>query len=503
MATLAQRLGQSAGQPRHEWGERARATVWWFVGMASVLPVLEAMRRYPDHLLALALAVPALLLAGIAVLCRPALGACAVITLIYWNLSDVVTDTWGFGWVLKLALAAVGAAWLLEQLLADIGTAWRWPLWRPMLAYGLVLAAAIPGAVDAGAAGSFVEEYAKGVIAFYLVANLLARPRTWRWGILAIVGGAGLLALPVAYQGVSGSRNLFWGFGSMAYAEISPGNWGWRLGGAIGDANFLAMVLVAALPLALVAALERGAPRWRRLSGIAAAGLILTATVFTYSRASVLGMALVAAAVLWKYRRRRGLWLAAVAIGMTAGVLAPRNLLARLATLSPSALTARAQSIGDASLRIRRNAYLAGGLMFLDHPLLGVGPGNYEANYLAYSARIGTGGEDTVRDPHSLPIQIAAETGLAGLVSFTVLLAGFFILAERGRRQAQMRGAPSFADWIWSLELAVATYLLLSVFLHGAYFRHFWLLLALGASGAELALRAQALPVERVRKARA
>lgn len=458
--------------------------------MAVSAVVLYPVSRYPDHAALMAVATVALLAAGWAVLARPAFGACVLIVLIYWNLSNVVTDTWSFTWLLKLAIVGVVAAWMWQRSLAPVSPSWHWPLALPMAAYGVVLAVSAVRAADPAAALAFLQEFIKGVVVFYLVANLLARPRYWRWGLGALMTGLAALALPVAYQGVTGSRDQFWGLGIMKYAEISPGNWGWRLGGAIGDPNFLAMVLVAALPVAVVAGLESGAPRWRRVLGWMVAALTVVATAFTYSRASLLGFGLVAGAVLWKYRRRRWLAPAAVLTLLASLPMLPGGLTARLATLSGASLNARAQNLSDASIRIRRNAYWAGLLMFRDHPLLGVGPGNYEADYLKYSALVGTSDEDTVRDPHSLPIQIAAETGLAGLITFAGLIWAYFVLAERGRHAALQRGARSFADWIWSLEISVASYLLLSCFLHGAYFRHFWLLMALGATGATLALEA-------------
>src|SRR6185312_7543232 len=160
---------------------------------------------------------------------------------------------------------------------------------------------------------------------------------------------------------------------------------------------------------------------------------------------------------------------------------------ARIATLGEASLTRQQQQIGDASFRVRRNAYVSGALMFLDHPLLGVGPGNYELNFFDFSALSGLSGESKVRDPHSLPIQIAAETGLAGLAVFGWILAAGLGEMGRARRRLRAAGAPHFADLIWALELAVATYMLLSLFLHGAYFRHFWILLGLGVLGASLA----------------
>jgi len=495
MATEAARLGGwggAANERGRAWRDWAAGLAWWGLGMAAALPALVAAWRFPQHAALAALAVAGLGGLALAVLHRPAWGACALVLLIYWNASDVVTDTWGFAWLLRLTLAGVVLAWGMDRLLRHQAPRLRWPLLLPLLAWGGAQALAAVGAGDLGAAGARLAEFAKGAVAFYLVANLLETPRAWRQAINALLGAVVLLALPVVYQGLTGSHNLFWGFGSMEYAATAPGEFGWRLGGALGDPNFLAMVLVAALPLGAMQALERGAGWGRRSLALGALAMGLGATLFTYSRAAALGVACLVAVLLWRHPRRR--WVAAVAgLGLVAALgLAPRALWGRLQTLAASSLTAPPAQIADASFRDRQHEMLTGALMFLHHPLLGVGPGNYESEYLRYSALAGGSGDTRVRDPHSLYIQIAAETGLVGLAAFVALLVAAYRLMERGRRRAARLGAVHLAGLVAALELAVGLYLLLSTFLHDAYFRHFLLLLALGGLGARLALESGA-----------
>jgi putative inorganic carbon (HCO3(-)) transporter len=467
------------------WG----ASAWWLAGIAAGLPLLWAAGRVPLHP-AWAVAALVALAAGVAlVLDNPAWGVCGLITIIYWNASDVVTDTWGFSWVLRLAIAGTLAAAVWDGLTTSAPRRWRWPVLAPMLAYGAAQALAAIGAGDRPAAAGALFEYGKALVVFYIVANLLRSPRTLRWGVNAVLTAVLLLAAPVIYQGVTGSANTFWGFGARLYKQIVPGQFGWRLGGAMGDPNFLAMVLVAALPLALLQALERGAGWPRRLFALAAGGAALAATLFTYSRGAFVGLAVVLGVLALRHPRRR--WLLAGMLAALLGVLAlrPQDLLARLRSLTQLA-HAQQTLLPDASFQVRRNALDAGALMFRDHPLLGVGPDNFPDSYLKYSALVGLASDPTLRDPHDLYIQIAAETGLVGLAAFAWLLWASFALMERGRRRLRGLEAHTFADLIWALELALASYLVLSLFLHAAYFRHFLLLLALGTSAGMVALQA-------------
>lgn len=469
------------------WG----ALGWWLLALAALVPVLAAMQHYPQYMIWMALAVPAFGLATLAVLYRPAWGACALILLAYWNASDVISATFGFSWLLRLAIAGVLAAGLLTWLLESPPRRLRWPLLGPLLLWGGAQVICTATAISPGIAAAQLLEYVKVLLVFYLVVNLLPSPRWWRWGVDALLAAVSLLSLPVVYQGLTGSHFAFWGFGTMEYSATAPGQFGWRLGGAMGDPNFLAMVLVAALPLAAYQALEPSAHWFRRLWALGVAGLALAAMLFTYSRGAFLGLGLLVVVLLVAHPQRKWVLTAAVAGVLLASALAPQQLWSRLATLVQNSLGAQEQQMTDSSFRSRRHEMLTGLDMFLHHPLVGVGPGNFETAYLKYSAQVGLSGDNTVRDPHSLYTQLLAETGLVGLAAFAFLLISAFRLLERGRKRAHRLGAATFGRLLAACELVLAVYLTCSVFLHDAYFRHFFLLLALGVLGAALALDRQ------------
>lgn len=501
MATLTQPWTGEPNAGGESWRQLWQRLSWWGLGLAAGVPLLAIAARYPEHIAWAVLGAVALTAAALVVMRDPAWGACALIVIVYWNVSDVVHDAWGFGWVLRLALAGVAAAGVLDLVLSEPRRL-RWPVLGGMLAYGLAQVLATPGALDPASARAALVEYGKDVVVFYLVANLLRTPRALRRGVNALLTGVILLSAPVVYQGLSGSTNQLFGFGSMLYKEIVPGEFGWRMGGAIGDPNFLAMVLVAALPLALIQVLEPGAHWGRRLLAALAAVLALAATFFTYSRASLLGVALIGIVLVAKHPRRKWVLAGAAAALLAALAIMPGAFFSRLGTLT-EITQARKEAIPDTSFQIRLNADVAGALMFTHHPLLGVGPANYPANYQHYSELSGLAVDPTLRDPHNLYIQIAAETGLAGIVAFTALMWMSFSLMERGRRRLRRLAAHRFADLIWAVELAVATYMMLSIFLHGAYFRHFLLLLMLGTLAGTLALEPQAGRADEVRAAAA
>jgi O-antigen ligase len=66
--------------------------------------------------------------------------------------------------------------------------------------------------------------------------------------------------------------------------------------------------------------------------------------------------------------------------------------------------------------------------MFLAHPLLGVGAGNYDAAYARYAA---PGWPDSLGHAHNYFINAAAETGaLGGLAFIAIVVAAFWLVGR-------------------------------------------------------------------------
>jgi O-antigen ligase len=79
--------------------------------------------------------------------------------------------------------------------------------------------------------------------------------------------------------------------------------------------------------------------------------------------------------------------------------------------------------------------WLAGLKMFGDHPFLGVGPGNFPSAFLAYKP----GGVPNTLYAHSFPIELLAETGLAGLAGLVYFSAAWFERLRRNRDAVRPR----------------------------------------------------------------
>jgi putative inorganic carbon (hco3(-)) transporter len=128
----------------------------------------------------------------------------------------------------------------------------------------------------------------------------------------------------------------------------------------------------------------------------------------------------------------------------------------------------------------------AGIQMFEEHPLFGVGLGNFGRVYSEdYSfedpdaARGNTGAEWV---PHSIYVQALSETGLAGSIPLLALWVMFFRLNSRTRRRLAALGLDrrSF-DYRLSigLDMAMVGYLVSGAFIAVLYYPHLWILLGL------------------------
>jgi O-antigen ligase len=123
----------------------------------------------------------------------------------------------------------------------------------------------------------------------------------------------------------------------------------------------------------------------------------------------------------------------------------------------------------------------AGLRMFRDHPLLGVGPGNFPPSY---SEKYAGPDEDPASwAPHSIYIQSMSELGLAGTIPMLLLLLGCFRLNAQTRKylakQAteKRRGFEHFLAL--GLDMALIGYMVSGAFLTVLYYPHLWVILGI------------------------
>jgi O-antigen ligase len=195
--------------------------------------------------------------------------------------------------------------------------------------------------------------------------------------------------------------------------------------GIFGNPNDLAMNMVTFLPAAAVIAMSRGASTSKRLLAALLSALMLATIVFTKSRGGFLGLAAVLLTLLFLGRRvRPGFGTLAIVAVLCAS------------PFMPSTFWERMQSIVDdqkdkeeftGTREARWTVMKEGMKTFAERPLTGIGAGQFQ-NYNP------PGRKEAWRETHNAPIQVAAETGILGLVAFMFLVVRAGVGARTTRR---------------------------------------------------------------------
>ncbi|NMC80252.1 MAG: hypothetical protein GYA59_12885 [Chloroflexi bacterium] len=419
------------------------------------------------------------LLAVFAVMAKPEWGLYLLVFLGYTRFSDVAIAEHGLPSVLKPLIAIVGLAILVRCVIyRKHPVGWGFPSLL-IGAYGLVGFISLLHADDYISAQGAVIAFAKDAIIAIFVIFLLQRARALRYITWVLLGAGIFLGTISVYQYLTRSfSSAFWGFGQAVYMNIVGQTNGYRLTGPFGDPNPFAQAMVVLVPLALDRLFSEKHPLLRILAGWALLTAILT-TVFTFSRGGFIALAVISLAfLLW---RRFSL----------PTIVLLLLLILIVFTVMPTEYTARIQSLtslfspdsgglqSEASFRGRASELSVGWLMFLDHPILGVGLNNYPSHYIEYSSLVGLDPRFEERSAHDLYIEIAAEQGIFGLLIFGLLLWYIFrglLWAKSTFRSIQM---PAFANLTVAFITSLIGYLTCALFLHNAYPRQFWLLVGI------------------------
>lgn len=344
-------------------------------------------------------------------------------------------------------IAAPAAAWTAVALLAARGVATaRWVV--PALALAVAAALGIATARNPGAAawgGSITAGFA---LAFALAASA-GTTRAFRRGLPLAFAGTGAVASAMALVQTAGLPGA--DLGLQALGKM-------RAFSTLGNPNFVAFLLLPALPAAAICACG-AKTRWARALAVAAAVLMAAGFAATQARSAFVAAGLGLIAWLAVTATRRSRWLvAAVAVVSLAGAVA-------VGTLSHS---------GRGRLLVWREAIA----VWASSPLTGVGLGNFNVHQLeAQRAVFRSGGWDAfaqnasfVLDAHCEPLHLLAEAGPLAAAAFLALAAGVLC---RGARRA--RRAPSWRLWYSAFAAQLAFCLFNAPLFFGPLALSFWL----------------------------
>ncbi len=341
----------------------------------------------------------------------------------------------------------------------------------------------------------FVSE---GLLIVFLVRQAVRGLPDLRVAIVATVAAATLLAALTVFQAVTGNydqefmglapRSLehLEGLGASA-SQVSAGEeigLEHRARGPVDEPNRFAQVLMMAGALSVMVALNAGR-RAGALLGWLCVGLLLGGVLLTYSRGALVALfALLVIAVPLRLIRP-GRLVGVLAVGVVVTLTAVPGMADRAKSVAGVAgLFGSTQVEADGPTRGRTTAMLSALAAYTDHPVLGVGPGQYIAFHAVRYQELPELSFRQIAEPrraHNLYLEMAAETGTVGLLIFLAI--PFFLLLDLRRlRLTLVATRPDLARLATGFTLVLLAYLGTGVFLHLAYERYYWVMVALAAA---------------------
>ncbi|MDQ3420293.1 MAG: O-antigen ligase family protein [Acidobacteriota bacterium] len=328
-----------------------------------------------------------------------------------------------------------------------------------------------------GAVETFTDLYIKVLLIFMLMLNTLtspARVRQFTW----------LIVIATAYIAFRAVFDYARGFNLIESGRVQG-----AVGGMFQNPNDLALNMVSVLPLSILLAMRAIKPS-SRMVAVGSGFLMIGAVIASQSRSGSLGLAAMFVFLAWQVGRKRPSFIAALAVAVV--IVLP---------LTPSSYWARMASITDegqddtGSREARRLLLNEAWQAFLDHPLTGVGAGQFKA----YNPG---GRTESWRETHNVVLQVASELGIFGLSAFMFLVyrAAFAGRATRrllpralgilpksrwgttpprGPAVISIQDADFFEAYSATMAAAVAGWFLSALFASVAYNWTFYYLLAL------------------------
>jgi len=299
--------------------------------------------------------------------------------------------------------ALAGFGWVVRRLMAGLPPYVDSPVTKPLLA---LLVIAVAGLGVSESAGDTLRIVLMWTAAFFLVQLLIdeATPSTVGWILLLLALTGGVVAV-IAAATSGGQEQQLVGMGTEATG---------RAAASFSNPNLLASFLATALAAA-GAVMVGGRPQFRPFAAVAFVAA-LVGLALTLSRGGLLAAAAaVAVMLLWRPFRRMAL--IAFAVGGVALLISGAEVLG--SSQSVDLVTKRIESVQYAGQVDPRSALWRGTPEIIgDHPLIGVGAGEFSRAAELYGLRDPFSEYQPFEHAHSIPLTVAAELGLLGLAAF-------------------------------------------------------------------------------------
>jgi putative inorganic carbon (hco3(-)) transporter len=300
-----------------------------------------------------------------------------------------------------------------------------------------------------GARGPFEQSHFLSYLSFLLLLFVtlvvVDSPRRLRFVLLAAIASVAFASLYVIRE---------W----QKYDILRPG---W----VVGDPNYYSISAVLCLPIAWCLAQERRVG-WQRSFCLGSLGIVMVGFSLAASRGALLGLLTSLSYLTLRTNRRARAFCFLAALSIPLMVVSRASPIKRL--LAPTASDVQA-------VEIRESLWGSGLQMVRQHPLTGVGLGNFKPMVRQYS----DSDSQVAGIAHNTYIEVAAELGIPALVAFLAVLLCSLRSLETTRRRAKLSGRAFHFRVALGLQAALVGYAVNAFFISAQYQKLFWLVVFL------------------------
>lgn len=347
-----------------------------------------------------------------------------------------------------------------------------------------------------------VEMLSEGVLVYFLFVNVIRTKQTLRRVIWTVLVAGTIMGALTTYQQVTGTfDNNFGGMAQVADGSFRTGEENLqgeerqsRLMGPIGEQNRYAQVMLLLVPMGMFLFLGE---RKQHLKWLALGTTLLSASgvVLTFSRgaavAFVLLLFIMVVIRLIKWYQLAGVLLAVFLLF----TILPQYQTRLLSIQGVSGLFSDDSTTTeepDGAIKGRTTAMIAAFRIFADNPIIGVGPGMTKFFTQEYGNDLGIRILTENREAHNLFLAIASDYGAVGFAIFFGMV-GITLYRLHRNRLRLLQTDPAMGYLVTGIMLSLYAYLFTGFFLHFAYIRYFWFLMAL-ANAAIVLIEAELKP---------
>ena len=314
------------------------------------------------------------------------------------------------------------------------------------------------------------------LILFILVAGVTNAGRL-RMATWAVIAGTTIVGIINVFQQLTNTFGTnYWQLATAETEAITAGTADYRSAGPSLGPNGFALMLIFALPLAIDRMLH-DENRSLRITGGFSVVVIMASMLFSYSRNGFLNLILLGIMVVYFYRVK--LLYAVIGVLAFASVIvvaSPDAFLDRMATLAEFV---NSDEHSEESMSAgRQSEYIVAMQIFADHPVVGVGFGNYPHHYLSYSTELGLDDRREERGAHSIYLQFAAELGIFGILWLAITLLALFRRLNGTRLRLADAGFTQASHQMAAYLMAFVLFFTFSLLRHLSIPRYFMVALA-------------------------